>query len=142
MGGHEAKDCRVVSKCLRCNGIGHLARDCPQKPPPPTCLRCKGVGHLARNCPLPPTDGGHIAGDCPQKTPSKVSTGAMKNAPNSSKKHVKEGDDAISVRSNSTTATQSDLRCSFCGAVRAVAKSKYRTNTCKDRCQSCFRKFD
>jgi Retrotransposon gag protein/Zinc knuckle len=37
-------------KCYRCNGTGHLARDC-KKPEKRTCYICKAVGHLANGCP-------------------------------------------------------------------------------------------
>jgi hypothetical protein len=37
-------------KCYRCNGRGHLARDC-KKPETRTCFICNEAGHLANRCP-------------------------------------------------------------------------------------------
>ena len=56
-----------VSKisCHTCNGVGHVARVCPNTNPQllkegSTCGRCRGNGHWARACPSPPMTTGTI----------------------------------------------------------------------------------
>jgi len=51
--------------------------------------------------------------------------------------------------STSTAATRADMalaqdrgNCTFCGAKRIWVQRKAGKNMCKDRCQTCFRKFE
>lgn len=36
---------------FRCDGVGHIARDCTQSASEPSCYNCRKTGHLARECP-------------------------------------------------------------------------------------------
>jgi cellular nucleic acid-binding protein len=36
---------------FRCDGVGHIARDCSQSASEPSCYNCRKTGHLARDCP-------------------------------------------------------------------------------------------
>lgn len=37
-------------KKFRCDGVGHIARDCSQSANEPSCYNCRKTGHLARDC--------------------------------------------------------------------------------------------
>lgn len=63
---------------FRCNGTGHIARECAQSPDEPSCYNCNKTGHIARNCPEGGRDSnqtcyncnkaGHISRNCPDGT--------------------------------------------------------------------------
>lgn len=36
--------------CYRCNGRGHMARNCRRRPTAVRCYRCNKTGHMARDC--------------------------------------------------------------------------------------------
>ena len=83
------KDAR---KCYRCNGEGHIARNCPNKPPPRACFACGATGHLRRQCPTladskkpPRTDG---ARGRPQVGSGSEGLGAVGGKPRVVKKHA------------------------------------------------------
>lgn len=52
--GHMARDCpdKPPMQCNHCNQEGHMARECPEKPPM-TCRRCGEEGHMVKECPKP-----------------------------------------------------------------------------------------
>ncbi|KAL7412304.1 hypothetical protein BDY24DRAFT_370817 [Mrakia frigida] len=58
-GGPRVNLAAVGTKCYRCNGDNHFARDCPTPaglvsggvPKPKTCYKCQETGHIARECP-------------------------------------------------------------------------------------------
>jgi len=132
--GHAAVDCKkpfMKPQCSQCNRLGHLKANCPQLR---QCLYCQGLGHLARDCPV------RAARDARR---------AQKSAESAAEKSAVKEDDQVSVQSNSTAATSTDIavaapapqKCSFCGTARVTPKFKRGSNACKDRCQSCFRAF-
>ena len=138
--------------CSNCNQLGHLRDSCPRLRP---CFHCRCPGHLAKDCPeksSSKSDAGAEAQKAPRQNCTSSGRSTRVRAQNSSseskaassKGNVKD-DDELSTRSSSTAATRSDLAatksCSFCGAPRVTPKHKYGVKACKDRCQSCFRKF-
>lgn len=44
-------NCLYKFKKFRCDGVGHIARDCSQSASEPSCYNCRKTGHLARDCP-------------------------------------------------------------------------------------------
>jgi len=68
---------RMAKQCHKCQGFGHMARDCPTVLET-KCYRCQGIGHMARECPSSSSVGsdgrsikcykcgkmGHMARDC------------------------------------------------------------------------------
>jgi len=72
--GHFARECKEEdSRCYKCHETGHIAKECTKESA--VCYVCNKEGHLAKECP----DGGqktcykcngkgHIAIECPSKT--------------------------------------------------------------------------
>ena len=50
MENKQGQDGRALRRCYRCNGEGHIARNCPSKPSP-VCFACGAPGHLKKECP-------------------------------------------------------------------------------------------
>lgn len=45
------KNIEIYFYNFRCDGVGHIARDCSQSASEPSCYNCRKTGHLARECP-------------------------------------------------------------------------------------------
>jgi len=73
----DSRQPRLAKQCHKCQGFGHMARDCPTVLET-KCFRCQGIGHMARECPSSSSVGsdgrsvkcykcgkmGHMARDC------------------------------------------------------------------------------
>ncbi|KAK3261536.1 hypothetical protein CYMTET_29559 [Cymbomonas tetramitiformis] len=77
--GHFARECSEPVRCDFCGEVGHVQRMCEKKLTESECSRCKMKGHYARDCPNLPEqqrecyrckEPGHLARDCPQASDS------------------------------------------------------------------------
>merc|ERR1712129_508048 len=102
------------------------------------CSHCNKMGHLASECPQKRREEREAAAQKRrQEREEREATRQKTYCYRVGKDHEVKRDDEGSVHSESTMASHGDMVCGFCGMKRTAPKSK----KCKDRCQSCFRKF-
>merc|ERR1712187_400790 len=106
-------------------------------------MGCDGLGHVARDCPCKAADAVARGGLKEEAKKDNVTSLTLPSK-------TRQAEDSLtSARSNSTVATRTDWvassplpnKCSFCGTTRVQPKFKKGVNRCTDRCQSCFRLF-
>merc|ERR1719512_52180 len=129
--------------CSRCKSYSHLSKDCTSKPFIRVfCAHCNRPGHSMEACPKKAFEEREEKKKASEERELRLAEQSARAEQRASPDNM----DARSDRSStaSTAATRADVApqvCSFCGTARPEVKTKPGRKACKDRCQTCFRKF-